>query len=75
MAFTFVELKKQMEEDLQSGAFRTMTSYTVSDSGGSRTISYKSFDDWEKQYSFVCAKAAVEMGKRPYVGRGKMGTR
>jgi len=66
---TYTELKKKMEEDLASDAFRSMASYSVSDSGGSRTISYRSFEEWQKVYVFVCEKAKLEKGQKPYIGR------
>jgi len=72
---TYTELKKTMEDDLASGAFRTMSSYSVSDSGGSRTISYRGFDEWQTIYAFVSEKAALEQGTRPYIGRMRAGSR
>ena len=71
---TYTELKKKMEEDLASGAFRSMNSYSVSDSGGSRTISYRSFTEYKEIYTFVCEKAALESGQKPFVGRMRGGT-
>ena len=60
---TWSALKTQMEQDLASGQFLSQ-SYTVD--GVARV--FRTFDDWNKFYGFVCGKAAAETTTAP-IGR------
>jgi len=61
---TWAALKTQMEQDLADGQFLT-ASYTVD--GTVRT--FRTFDDWQKFYGFVSAKAAQEAAPSVPMGR------
>lgn len=65
MAFTtWAALKTQMEQDLAGGQTLTQ-SYTVD--GTTRT--FRTFEDWQKFYGFVSAKAAQESAPNVQAGR------
>ena len=56
------KLYEQMLSDLESGAWRRMSSYTV----GGRTVSYRSFDEFKKLIDWARTEADLEDGIRPY---------
>ncbi len=59
------ELLEQMRHDLASGAWRTMSGYTVA----GRTINYRSFAEFRAMFDFVADEAAKEDGQTGYRGR------
>ena len=70
---SWCDMLQQMREDMASGSFGAMSSYTVSTSGGSRSVSYRSVDEWRKAWDFVQSQCAAESGAAPYVGRYRAG--
>lgn len=74
MAFTsWDELKKQLLDDLASGVWRTTSSYSVTSGGGSRTFTYRTFDEFKKILDFVTEQATLESRTPGYYGRTRAG--
>ena len=55
---TWSEVLAMMPADFASGAWRTMSGYTVA----GRSVTYRTFADWQKAYEFVKLEAAKETG-------------
>ncbi len=62
---SYRELLLQMQDDLASGAWRTLSSYSLN----GRSFTYRSFAEWQKIFEFVREEAAIETGRAPYRGR------
>lgn len=67
-------LYEQLLADLENGAWRRMSSYTV----GGRTISYRNLDEFKKLIDWAKAEADKEDGiapfkRRTYAGQGGRG--
>lgn len=62
------DLHNQLLNDLASGAFRTMQSYSVSGGGNSRQVTYRSLKDLRELIDWAAEEAAIEEG-RGYQGR------
>jgi hypothetical protein len=55
---TWAALREQMLDDLASGAWRTLSGYSLS----GRTFNYRSLKDFRELLAFVEAEAAKESG-------------
>ena len=66
---TWTALKGQMLEDLASGNWRKVSSYSLSTAGSSRSITYRSFSEFREILAWVTDQAAVESGVPAYHGR------
>jgi hypothetical protein len=63
MAFeSWTALKQKMMDDLASGNWAKVSSYSVSTGSGSRTMTYRSIEDFMKLFHEVEARAAEEGG-------------
>lgn len=62
-------LLEQLKNDMASGAWGKIQSYSLTTSGSSRTIAYRSFDDFLKIFKFVQDQAAIETGVPAFHGR------
>lgn len=61
MAFiSWAELHRQMLDDLSSGNWDRVQSYSISTGGSTRTVSYRTWDDFQKQLVFVASMAQSE---------------
>lgn len=72
MAVTFTtwsELYRQMLDDLATGNWRKVSSYSVATAGSTRGISYRSFAEFREMLAWVQDQAAVESGVPAYHGR------
>lgn len=58
-------LLEKMKSDLESDAWRTLSSYTIA----GKSFSYRSFDEFKKIFDWVADEAAKEEGIAPYRGR------
>lgn len=74
MTYSWCELEEQLLEDLSSGSMGGMQSYSVSTSGGTRTVSYRSVSELEKLLSMVQMRCRMERGMPAYAGRTAAGT-
>ena len=70
---SWADLHKAMLDDLASGAWRTLASYSL----GGRTFAYRSIKDFRELLDFVKTQADAETGVRPFRRRtyGRQGGR
>lgn len=74
MAFTsWTELRQQMLDDMASGNWSKVSSYSLSTAGGSRNITYRSFAEFKDMLDYVTQQAAQEAGSSSYYGRTRAG--
>ena len=69
MTYTWCELEEQLLEDMASGGFGKVQSYSVSTAGGSRNFSYRTLSELKELLFYVQNRCSMESGKVPYVGR------
>lgn len=69
MTYSWCELEEQLLEDMASGGFGKVQSYSVSTAGGSRNFSYRTLSELKDLLAYVQSRCAMERGKVPYVGR------
>ncbi|MDL2306637.1 hypothetical protein LJC48_01220 [Desulfovibrio sp. OttesenSCG-928-C06] len=70
---TWSALLADMKADLASGAWRTMSSYSVPGPNGVRSVSYRSLDEFMDLYKWVEDEAVKESGIPLYRGRTRAG--
>lgn len=63
------ELRDQMLDDLASGNWRKVSSYSLTTAGSSRSMTYRSFSEFREILSWVTDQAAQETGVAAYHGR------
>lgn len=66
---SWISLREQMLDDLASGNWRKVSSYSVSTAGASRSITYRSFSEFREILAWVTDQAAQESGVAAYHGR------
>ena len=69
MTYSWCELEEQLLEDMASGGFGKIQSYSVSTAGGSRNFSYRTLSELKDLLAYVQSRCAMERGQVPYVGR------
>lgn len=69
MTYTWCELEEQLLEDMASGGFGKVQSYSVSTAGGTRSFTYRTQADLQELLTYVRNRCALERGVAPYVGR------
>ena len=70
---TWCDLKQQLLDDMSDGGAMRMQSYSVATAGGSRSVTYRGFDEWKKAFEYVCAQCDLEAGRASYKGRMRAG--
>lgn len=70
---TWTALREQMLDDLASGNWRKVSSYSLSTAGASRAITYRSFAEFRDILAWVTDQAAQESGVPAYHGRTRAG--
>lgn len=70
MAFTsWAALHQQMLDDMASGNWSKVSSYSLSTAGGNHNITYRSFAEFKSMLDYVGQQATQEAGTSSYYGR------
>lgn len=66
---TWSDLLTQMRDDFATGNWRKVSGYSVGTAGSSRSITYRSFAEFQQMLAWMQDQAAVETGVPACHGR------